>query len=749
MLWTRCRPHYQGTRKWHRMLSVSAGLFAMLLTSAAAGDTLVVASVLPNSRSVQVGTPATLFATMLNAGVENGSNCRIGPDPAITGAFSYQTTNPVTNERTGSPDTPVAIAAGGFQTFIVTITPDAATQPTEVALEFVCDNAAAAGPIVGVNTFAFSASNPPVPDVIALGATPSADGVIELPYTTNINAFSVASVNLGAGEELSITAELSDPSINATISLCETDPLTSVCINPTVPTTGAVTAQVNSSATPTFGVFVSTSGVVPFDPATNRVFVRFTDSLGALRGSTSVAIRTQPYLPFTQELITGTSLWHEPARDDRLAGVVAGHVFNADGTGKSYENTIGFLSGQSFGDISEDFTWSIANNLLEVSFSNFTSPEVLGLFGDYSELVTEYGLPQSVADFLQDLWDSGQLGTELRLERTILSRSTRALTNVAGVLDVESTTSKRYTMDEELQALGWTGPLPEGELQNRVEHFTLYTPDALATSPGQSVAAGETWTVPFVYSPRDPTVTDQPATYVVDALDFQANGTTAPGRLSDATFAWNNSNGTLVLTGGNEQHRIRSLKTLGAQSLALAEYFVNGALTHVSGQLIAKSDASGAALAAELVDVDPVIWKAGLKIWQADRYQANGVVRPEFVLGYQFVDSQSAGRVFGYSAGQHQCSGSTVGCFEKEGTPLWSWSATGNMIVRSRDHAGTLRTRTWEVLSYTDDHAIVLESAVWKIGANDARFVIPPRINTIERFDLNQLPSELANSSGF
>ena len=749
MLWTRCRPHYQGPRKWHRMLSVSAGLFAMLLTSAAAADTLVVASVLPNSRSVQVGTPATLFATMLNAGAEDGSNCRIGPDPAITGAFSYQTTNPVTNELTGSPDTPVTIAAGGFQTFIVTITPGAATQPTEVALEFVCDNAAAAGPIVGVNTFAFSASNPPVPDVIALGATPSADGVIELPYTTNINAFSVASVNLGAGEELSITAELSDPSINATISLCETDPLTSVCINPTVPTTGAVTAQVNSSATPTFGVFVSTSGIVPFDPATNRVFVRFTDSSGALRGSTSVAVRTQPYVPFMPELVTGTTLWHEPARDDRLAGVVAGHVFNADGTGKSYENTIGFLSGQSFGDISENFTWSIANDLLEVSFNNFTSPEVLGLFGDYSELVTDYGLPQSVADFLQDLWDSGQLGTELRLERTILSRSTRALTSIAGVMGVESTTSKVYTMDEELLALGWTDPLPEGELQKHVEHFTLYTPDALATSPGQSVAAGETWTVPFVYSPQDPTVSDQPATYVVDALDFQANGTTAPGRLSDATFAWNNSNGTLILTDGSEQHRIRALKTLGAQSLALAEYFVNGALTHVSGQLIAKSDASGAALAAELVDVDPIIWKAGLKTWQADRYQANGVVRPEFVLGYQFVDSQLAGRLFGYGAGQHQCAGNTVGCFEKEGTPLWNWSATGDMIVRSRDHAGTLRTRTWEVLSYTDDRAVILESAVWKTGSNDARFVIPPRINTIERFDLNQLPAELANSSGF
>jgi len=45
--------------------------------------------------------------------------------------------------------------------------------------------------------------------------------------------------------------------------------------------------------TPTFGVFVRGGGIVPFDPAANRIFVRVTDVAGATRGSTSVAIRTQ------------------------------------------------------------------------------------------------------------------------------------------------------------------------------------------------------------------------------------------------------------------------------------------------------------------------------------------------------------------------------------------------------------------------------------------------------------------------
>ena len=37
-------------------------------------------------------------------------------------------------------------------------------------------------------------------------------------------------------------------------------------------TEGAVTFTVNAGATPTFSVFVTGAGTVPFDPAANRVF---------------------------------------------------------------------------------------------------------------------------------------------------------------------------------------------------------------------------------------------------------------------------------------------------------------------------------------------------------------------------------------------------------------------------------------------------------------------------------------------
>jgi hypothetical protein len=54
-----------------------------------------------------------------------------------------------------------------------------------------------------------------------------------------------------------------------------------------------VTTAINANATPTFGIFVQGSGNVPFDPAANRIFVRFKDGGNVTRGSTSVAVRTQ------------------------------------------------------------------------------------------------------------------------------------------------------------------------------------------------------------------------------------------------------------------------------------------------------------------------------------------------------------------------------------------------------------------------------------------------------------------------
>ena len=74
------------------------------------------------------------------------------------------------------------------------------------------------------------------------------------------------------------------------VVLCQTDPVTSACISAIGP---SVTTQIGAGTTPTFGIFVTASGAIPLDPATNRIFVVFTDGTDAIRGRTSVAVATQ------------------------------------------------------------------------------------------------------------------------------------------------------------------------------------------------------------------------------------------------------------------------------------------------------------------------------------------------------------------------------------------------------------------------------------------------------------------------
>ena len=99
----------------------------------------LVAAVLPSSRSVQVGNTATAFATMINSGSLAASGCAIVPVTTVPASFVYQTTDPATNALTGLPNTPVSIAAGASQSFVIAFTPNAPFVPTTVALGFACN----------------------------------------------------------------------------------------------------------------------------------------------------------------------------------------------------------------------------------------------------------------------------------------------------------------------------------------------------------------------------------------------------------------------------------------------------------------------------------------------------------------------------------------------------------------------------------------------------------------------------------
>ena len=191
----------------------------------------LVAAVLPSSRSVQVKTPATAFATIINTGQTLAVSCGITPLGNVPAISFYQTTDPASNQITGLPNASVNIAAGAAQSFILAITPTAPIAPTDVQFNFVCANTNPAPISTGLNTLLLSASGSPVPDIVALVATLTNDGIANIPGTNGTGAFWVATVNVGAGGTITVSADTGAASLPVNISLCQTDPATGQCIS--------------------------------------------------------------------------------------------------------------------------------------------------------------------------------------------------------------------------------------------------------------------------------------------------------------------------------------------------------------------------------------------------------------------------------------------------------------------------------------------------------------------------------------
>ena len=267
----------------------SANLLSLTSTSS------IAAAVLPASRSVQVGATATAFATMANSGTSGGVTCSIALATNIPAAFKYQTTNPATNQPTGTPNSPVNIGAGGFHTFVISITPNGAFPPTDVAFNFSCANAVSAPVLSGLNTLLLSASTTPTPDIVALAATIGNTGIANV-QGPNGGVFAVATVNVGASGQITASADTGSANLPINLSICQTTPATGICLGSP---SSSVTTQIDAGQTPTFAIFLAGTGpIIPFDPANNRIVVRFKDAGGATRGATSVAVRTSDSASF-------------------------------------------------------------------------------------------------------------------------------------------------------------------------------------------------------------------------------------------------------------------------------------------------------------------------------------------------------------------------------------------------------------------------------------------------------------------
>lgn len=268
----------------------ATGTYVLNFAQAAAAPTTF-AAVLPTARSITTANVGTAFATMINAGAATATGCSIALPPGFPAAFRYQATN-AANAPVGNPDTPVTIAPGAAQGFVFAVTPLIDLDSADLALVFDCADTPPTVTVPGLNTLLLSSSPTPVPDLISIGATPSGDGILNIPGTSGTNAFGAAAINIGAAGIVTATIDDNGQGLALIARLCVSNPVTGACVNPASPAASATfTLATNESAT--IAVFVTATAAVPFDPANNRLFLRFKTADGVTRGATSVAVRTQ------------------------------------------------------------------------------------------------------------------------------------------------------------------------------------------------------------------------------------------------------------------------------------------------------------------------------------------------------------------------------------------------------------------------------------------------------------------------
>jgi hypothetical protein len=249
----------------------------------------LVASLLPSSHAVQVGVPATFFATIINAGTSEASQVGIALASIQSQALlTFNATACASNAVIGGDNVRVNIAAGDRACFVVRLTAIGALGPTEVSFTFAGTNTTPAPTLPGVNTLMLVASTTPAPDLVALVVTATGDGILTLAGPAGSGAFSVATANVGASALITATANTHGLNLPLTVLICESDPVTAAC---KATPAGSVTAQANGGQTLTFSVFALAEGPVAFDPAVNRIFVEWSLG-GVLVGRTSVAVRT-------------------------------------------------------------------------------------------------------------------------------------------------------------------------------------------------------------------------------------------------------------------------------------------------------------------------------------------------------------------------------------------------------------------------------------------------------------------------
>ncbi len=278
--------------------TIIAGLVPV--TAIAASDPAINAAVLPTSRTTTIDTPITVFGTISNAGPGTATGCSVGLQPDASGGgpnpsgllISYRAFQSDNATPAAAPDTPVDIAAGTNQAFVLSVSGSGAFNQ-EIFFDFSCNSGAVTAPVFsGVNTLSLLVGTTASPDIITIGTSPSSDAVIRIPSLGAGEIMAVAAVNIGpagvvpvadkntsgamaGNNEASVIVMPDFGGFDLALDtfICETNPANAECL---APYARSVTTSVGDQPS-TFNVFVnSTLGAgVPIYADIARQFIRF------------------------------------------------------------------------------------------------------------------------------------------------------------------------------------------------------------------------------------------------------------------------------------------------------------------------------------------------------------------------------------------------------------------------------------------------------------------------------------------
>ena len=272
--------------------AVRADIFAVSATVPAT----LFSSVLPTARTgFFPGGPAiTVFATVINAGTTTGLNCQISIPAGSPVTLNIQQTD-AANVPIGAADLSFDLAGGQTRSFILAFTPAMTSPGADIFPNFVCDNASVSV-IPGVNLVFLPIGSVAGPDILSIGATPSQDGIINVP-SGGVSFMTASAINIGAGDAagsqdaaVSVSVDFGAVSQLLGLQMCETD-AASQCLPGSPLGPGPVNAVIGNSAS-FFAIFVfdQASGGIPLNPADSRIFLRFKMASGTNLSVTSAAV---------------------------------------------------------------------------------------------------------------------------------------------------------------------------------------------------------------------------------------------------------------------------------------------------------------------------------------------------------------------------------------------------------------------------------------------------------------------------